>query len=79
MASIVADNWRPCPTGELDRLETLLRWRRFWTTLGTLALAIAATLSLAAAAWVVADAVWPLLAPHPTCSPVVTPPPANQE
>lgn len=53
------DRWVPCPEGELDRLEALVRRGRLRHALATLCAALAASVSVAVAGWVVADAVRP--------------------
>ena len=57
MAKIVSEHWTPCPAGELDRLETHLRLRHLWQTLGMVAAIVAVAITVAVAGWVVADAI----------------------
>lgn len=59
MAKYLGEQWTPCPKGELDRLEARLRLNRLVQTLLTAALAVAVAASFFAAAWFVADTLWP--------------------
>ena len=65
--------WRPCPAGELDRLEVWLGRRRLWQTLVTWSVVAGAGLSLALASWQISKAVWPSSTTPDTLQPCPTP------
>jgi hypothetical protein len=86
MPRIVAEGWRACPPGEFDRLEAYLRRTRVWKMVLTTAVVVAATVAVAAASWIVVEALRPPVAFEGSgggCSPMVAPivvpcHPANQ-
>jgi hypothetical protein len=75
MASTPAQDWIPCPEGELDRLTARMRSARLCSTLFAVVACVVTAVGMAAASWALTNALWPSppVADAPACPVPVCP------